>query len=270
MRQYIDIIKKAFLTEADKPKKTATRDTDKLKGMFEPKADQPIVPSGTSTPPSQEPDPSSSKMPGKTMSGDKARQKAAGAEMSPEAGEHLGQLMGSGARDEISDEEAAQRAGMGTPSATAGQPKPANPENLPAVVSNAITQQGMDDFDPEWIQVKHLPGYLQQPIRALGRGVFGQFTDTAIEDIQVMCTMTNPEMDVKKMFAFIKKNGVKDDSARIDFSQVMPGYSADTQLWRMQGYEFLLVKDMMGYYVYGWPGGRGVHLPAAQSRPRLK
>ena len=279
MRQYIDIINQALLTEAQRPKKPARTQnadptSDNLRKAFEPKADQPLATTGNRSgqTPTEAP-PEGGGLPGRTASGGQARARASGVTMTPSAAAHLGDLGASGIGDEISDQEAARRAGhdnSGAPTTAGATPEPVNPENLPAVVSNALSKEGPADFDPEWIQVRHLPGYLQSPIRALGRGVFGQFTDTPIEDIQVITTLTNPEDDVKRMMGFIRKNGIRDDEARIDFSRVMPGYQAETQLWRMVGYEFLLVKDMMGYYIYGWPGGRGVHLPAPRATKRLK
>ena len=146
---------------------------------------------------------------------------------------------------------------------------PRNPQNLPAVVSRALVQAGQGDFNPEWIMVRHLPGYMQNAIRALGRQVFRQFTETPVEDIQVMTTLTHSQADVQRMFAFIRRNAVRDDVARIDFQQVVPGYDADVQLWRMMGYEFLLVRDFAGYYVYGWPGGRGTRLDAPTAPRRI-
>ena len=276
MRQYIDIINQALLNEAQKPtqSKSADKTTDNLRKAFEPRADQPLAATGKkSSKASAQTPPEGGGMPGRTASADQARARTAGVTMTPDAEAHLGSLGASGMSDEISDEEAARRAGLGSagaPATDGAVPEPVNPENLPSVISNALSKEGPADFDPEWIQVRHLPGYMQSPIRALGRAVFGQFTDTPIEDIQVMTTLTNPQDDVKRMMGFIRQNGVRDDQARIDFSRVMPGYQAETQLWRIVGYEFLLVKDMMGYYIYGWPGGRGVHLPASQPTRRLK
>lgn len=188
-------------------------------------------------------------------------------------GQHLGALHGSDiGNDEISDDEARRRAGMGDDFADVGaEPTPPNIENLPAVISKEISETG-GKFFPEWQQIKHLPGYIQQPIRAVGRQVFGQFTDVPIEDIQVITTLggINPEQDVKGMMAWIMKNGVRDHNAKIDFNRIMPGYSADYSLWKTAEYSFLVVKDFGGIYIYGFTGGRGVHLGANPERKRLR
>lgn len=187
--------------------------------------------------------------------------------MEPQASMFIDNLKDLGLDDDISDEEAAFNAGISTDGAT---PEPTTPENLPAVMSSAVAAAGHIPFEPEWHMVRHLPGYLQAPIRALGRQIFSPFTDTPIEDIQVLCTLTNPENEVKMMMSWIRKNGIRDDQAEMDFSNIMPGYSANTQIWSTEGYQFMLVQDPMGYYVYGWPGGRGVHIGAAPAARRLR
>lgn len=178
--------------------------------------------------------------------------------------------------DEIDDIEAARRADIDAPAdinATVGvEPMPPTTENLPAIISREIENTDGKIF-PEWHQIKHLPGYLQQPIRALGRAVFGQFTDTPIEDIQMIGTIggLNPDRDVAGMMNWIRRNGARDDAANIDFSQIMPGYRADVSLWRTADYSFLLVSDFHGKFIYAWAGGRGVHVadePANRKRLR--
>lgn len=195
---------------------------------------------------------------------------------------HMASLLGSGIEDDVftDDEVAAQHhQGMAT---TYGEPIPTNPENLPDIVRDftpktpedlpdVLDQAGVH-FYPEFTQVKHLPGYMQQAIRGLGRHVFRQFTDTPIEDIQCLCTFVEgvSEDDVKMMMKWVQQNGIRDDSAHIDFSQVMPGYKAETQLWNAADFSFLLVKDNANYYVYAWPEGRGVHLTGSKPAPQLE
>jgi hypothetical protein len=135
------------------------------------------------------------------------------------------------------------------------------PENLPAVISTAISASGDSKLNPEWHMVKNLPNYqMKAGIRQLGKMLFGSFTDTPIDEIQVLSTLSNPETDVKAMAHWITRNGVRDDVSEIDFSQIIPGYKADIQLWSVSGFQFMICKDQFGFYLYGWPGGRGVHL----------
>jgi len=215
-------------------------------------------------------------LPGKRANASRTRAKARNATIAnpDDAARRMGSLMSSGMEDDISDDDAAAYAALGgddnDEEATGHDEARPNIENLPAVINRAITRTGGDGIDPEWHMVKHLPGYLQTPIRKLGRMVFGQFTDTPIEDIQVLATLVNPEHDVRGVMSWIKQNGIRDDRANIDFSQIMPGYKADVQLWNTRGYSFLLVHDMAGFYVYGLKGGRGVHVAAPPERPRLR
>lgn len=154
------------------------------------------------------------------------------------------------------------------------EPIPPTPQNLPAVIQTAMARTDAEEpgrpvFNPEWNMVKNLPGYMANPIRALGRMIFSQFTDTPIDQINVMATPINTDREVNMMAHWIRRYGIRDDEAEIDFSNIMPGYTADIQLWNSEGYTFLLVKDQMGNYIYSWPGGRGVHLDAPVDNPRL-
>ena len=162
--------------------------------------------------------------------------------LGPEAGRYISNLRAN--NDEISDEQAIQNS-------TYGIDLPRTSENLPVVIRSELVKFG-ENFDPKWIMVKHLPGYIRNAIRSVGRQLFQQFTDTPVEDIQCLSTLTHSTTDVQRMMHFITKNGVEDSKATIDFSRSMPGYTADTSLWKMAGYEFLLVKDFAGYYIYGW------------------
>jgi len=103
-----------------------------------------------------------------------------------------------------------------------------------------------------WFTVSELPGNADQQIRALGKNVFSQFTTTSTDDMIAMSTLSNDEEEVKKNYAAIQKLGRKIKSVDLDFEQTMPGYQAEGEIWRAKGYEFLLVKDEFGYYVYGW------------------
>lgn len=143
------------------------------------------------------------------------------------------------------------------------------PENLPAIISTAVARTD-DMIVPEWHQLRNLPGYRAEQIRALGRQIFSMFTDTPIEDIQACTTLSNDVQEVQAMMAWIKNNGVRNDKMEMDFNQLMRGYMADVQSWDAEGFSFLLVRDHSGHYVYGWPGGRGVHLTQDAPRPLLR
>jgi len=283
MRDLINIVT-GYLAEARAPQdpidrpKTSTALKDDPLANFEPedswaaKPDQPLAQAGQQQ--------SAARLPGSTSHSAQDVRMRAG--LPPEAGRMMGDFLSrQHPADDVSDEEAARRAGGNaahahTPTAanqTSQLPKTA--ENLPMVISHALMahndQQWPDDWQPHWTMVRHLPGYLHNAIRSMGRTVFRQFTNTPIEDIQVMASpMINSDTDLNRMAAFIRKNGIKDDQAVMDFMQNIPGYQAEVALYRLADYEFLLVRDFAGHYIYGWPGGRGVHISAPASRARLK
>jgi hypothetical protein len=181
----------------------------------------------------------------------------------PGASDAMRTLMGHGVDDEISDADAARHAGMTPgPDAMGERPVPNN-DNLPAIVNRDIALAG-GRITPTWHQVKALPGYMLNQIRAGGRAVFRQFIDTPLEDIQMICTGMNDETEVKAVMHWVRRNGIADDAADMNFG----GQTAEVRLWKTEDFSFLLVKDFMGIYVYAWTGGRGVHLDAT-NRPRL-
>lgn len=168
------------------------------------------------------------------------------------AATHLADLMLSDLTDEVSDEDAAGMAGV-----EYGQPEvPRTPENLPAVINKQLsTKRGVE---VEWSMVKHLPGYLQQPIRSLGRHVFKAFTSTPIEKIQVLAHLNdaggpNDEVELKAVASFLKRHGIKDTRATLNFEKIMPGYDAEVAVYHAEGYTFMVVEDFAGHYIYAWP-----------------
>ena len=140
----------------------------------------------------------------------------------------------------------------------ADEPEPPTTENLPATVSKAMwdpnTKTGKANPNLTWHQVKNLPGYAKTAIRAIGRVVFAPFTTTPIDDIQVLSTLSNSEIEVKAMISWLVRNGVKVQDTNLDFNgRIFPGYNPEIKLYRALDYEFMCVKDHEGYYVYAWP-----------------
>lgn len=180
--------------------------------------------------------------------------------------------------DEISDEQALANSGrqpQGVAPTEGVPPEPPTPQNLPAVISRALTRTDSDyippDWQPEWKMVRQLPGYLQNAIRQLGRQVFRQFTDTPLEDIQVMATLAgDSDTDMDMMAHWIQQNGVRDDAMEMDFNDVIPGYTGQVVVYNTLGYTFVMVNDFAGKYIYAWPGGRGVHLEPGGNNLRIE
>ena len=130
-----------------------------------------------------------------------------------------------------------------------GIPEPDVESKDLAIISKEIGE--FKGVEPEFIEVKDLPGYMQQGLRQLGRAVFSQFTTEKIENISVVTSLTHSEDEVNAVGSWATKNGQKLDTAHIDFS-AMEDYEADMQLWANDGYEFLFVKDFAGKYIYTW------------------
>lgn len=127
---------------------------------------------------------------------------------------------------------------------------PRTPENLPVVISRALDTGAVH---PRWHQVKNLPGYMSTPIRAMGRMIFSHITKTPIEEIQVLSSLTNRPRELAYMGDWIIKNGHKNAEMTIRLANLVRGYSAEVDVWDVEGYRFAVVADMMGTYIYGWP-----------------
>lgn len=123
--------------------------------------------------------------------------------------------------------------------------------DLVMAVNNAVVEQGITP--PTWYSVATLPNaMMKMGIQRLGRDLFGGFTDTPIDQINVLASPVNAR-DVQVMAKWIQENGTMvDGDVHIDFSRIMPGYDAEISLWKAEGCEFMLVRDFMGNYIYGW------------------
>lgn len=177
-----------------------------------------------------------------------ARQyKGSAVTMPPEANKFMSDINASGATDEISDQQARVNSGM--------VDEPEDTSLMPARISKDMAQYG--NIEPEWYQVKTLPGYLQSGIRAIGRQVFSAFTKTPIEDISVIASIgnggPNNKQEVNAVAGWLQKNGFRDTDAELRFDKVMPGYSAEVVVYKAADRTFMLVKDFAGEYVYSWP-----------------
>jgi hypothetical protein len=135
-------------------------------------------------------------------------------------------------------------------------------DNVPAIISTSLKKMGSEVGDqtainPEFHQVKNLPGYLSKPIRVMGRETFKPYTKTPIEDISVIADLMgqgpNTPRDVQGVAKWLATNAQEVDRATMDYGSSMPGYEANTISYSTAGIRFMVVKDFAGYYIYAWP-----------------
>lgn len=145
-----------------------------------------------------------------------------------------------------------------------------NTENLPAVAGEAIQAAGM--VSPDFHQVAALPGNMAAMIRQLGKTLFGSMTRTNTSDIYVIANLggqgPNSTREVQSVANFVRENGEDMGRGDIDFSQVMPGYTAETQQYSAAGIRWLLVRDFAGQYIYCWPEEDSKQIGGQQARLR--
>lgn len=154
---------------------------------------------------------------------------------------------------------------------------PTAAENVPAVISKAIKTVGSEvgdqtAIDPEFHQVKNLPGYISKPIRVMGRETFKPYTTTPIENISVIANLggqgPNSNREINGVAAWLKTNAKEVDRAQMDYGATMPGYVADTISYSASGVRFLVVKDQHGQYIYAWPETDSVNQLDQKAAPK--
>jgi hypothetical protein len=136
------------------------------------------------------------------------------------------------ARDRLSDAATARHAAVDvarqpvdppTPGrAGTGAPEPRVRDHLPMVITRALARQPEPGqpgpFNPRWSQVRHLPGYLVEPIRAVGRQLLGSMGGDALETMQVLATVLgqgpNPASDVQRMARWLQRHATELDKAQ--------------------------------------------------------
>ena len=165
--------------------------------------------------------------------------------------------------DEMPDEEVEQYADVGY------EERPRPPGTALATINTALMKAG--EVSPEWHQVRHLPGYIQRPIRAMGRQVFGQITSTPIENIQVLADLgsagePNTARELNAVAGWLRSHGERDTDGEINFQRAIPDYQAKFFIYRAQGTTFMLVKDFAGQYIYSWPSADEEHSERGQQR----
>lgn len=250
--------------------RTKTKDQRNLSldDLVNPRVDQPIVPTGGNAPAS------------KTVNTTPALDRANAAQTRAAVANvtHTDQMrdlmnrMRDVGDDEISDQEAARRAGhsQGGAAASTTGVEPRTPENLPAV-QNTLPKTVQQDLDtisqdikardgkvyPKWHTINNLPGYMQRAIRAMGRGMFKMFTNTDLEDIITIANVggqgPNSNLEMQAVANWLAKNAEDLGSVNIDYSQVMPGYSPEVKEYKTNTTRFHVVRDQFGVYIYAYP-----------------
>jgi hypothetical protein len=149
-------------------------------------------------------------------------------------------------------------------------PEPPQPENLPANISKEVSHP---DFNPEWMKVKQLPGYMVTQLKTISKQIFqGILPIENFGEMNFISTLTHPEDEVKVVAKWVKEHAYKDDDAFFDV-EVIPGYQVRAQLYRTNNYNFFIAKDWMGdeeagHYVYMWEQGRGTEVGGSTGKEK--
>jgi hypothetical protein len=118
---------------------------------------------------------------------------------------------------------------------------PVSIENLPDRVNKAMSNH--TPIEPEWFQIRNLPGYLRAAIHSLGRQKVSAFTDASVEDIMVIASLgtnePNSQAELNAVTSWLRDEGEQDIESE--------------DIYTAEGYTFLIAKDDYGEYVYAWP-----------------
>lgn len=207
-------------------------------------ANVPAVASKPAEPPAKQ---SPQRSLGKTADRETTAQKTANIKLPDSAMSRLGTFMNNHAQDG-DDEDAAIDQG-------AVNDEPVTTRDVPVIISSAMKEAGI--VAPEFHKVSNLPGYLVHAIRKMGRAVFAQYTNTPVDDIQLVANLggqgPNTATEVNSVAKWVHETGNLVTSGEIDFEQSMPGYKADIRVYDVNDIQVMLVKDEYGTYVYSYP-----------------
>lgn len=139
------------------------------------------------------------------------------------------------------------------------------PDAIPAIVNRSMAPAGL--VTPQWKMVANMPGYLAQSIRNIGAAVFNQYTNTPIDQIQVIANVNgqgpNDERELNALGKWVVDKGTPVTGSEIDFEGSIPGYKAQVKVFNAGDIQVMLVKDQMGSYAYAWPTSHAKGKPQA-------
>ncbi len=146
------------------------------------------------------------------------------------------------------------------------------PRNAVAVINQAVAHPL--PVNPEWHEVRNLPGYTQGGVlRRIIRKTFEQVTDAQLEQMHMICDLLNPAAHVRTVANWINANAQRVDAADFDFAASVPGFKAQFQIFQDAKTTYVITQDVGGHYVYICPGGLAPapaldhHVRAAEPRP---
>lgn len=127
--------------------------------------------------------------------------------------------------------------------------------DVPVVLSSGMKEAGI--VTPEFHMIGNLPGQMVHAIRKLGRAIFAEYTNTPVDEIQMIANLggqgPNTATEVNSVAKWVHETGDEVTSGEIDFEDAMPGYKADVRVYNVNDVQVMLVKDEYGTYVYAYP-----------------
>jgi len=130
------------------------------------------------------------------------------------------------------------------------EPVPIPPDNLPAVINRGLEGKGL--IRPKWHRITDMPGYMLEPVRAIVRQVFKNFSDVTAEDVVLISDVTNEARELNAVVGWLKDNAVRNYEAEVLFQDVIPGYEFKVMVFNAFGASFAVMKDVAGTAIYAW------------------
>lgn len=114
------------------------------------------------------------------------------------------------------------------------------------------------DYEPRWMKVGDMPPMMRFAIQAQGAPLFSQFTDTPVQDIRILSSMTHSPHEVESLEANIRAEG--EHQGNMDIHAF--GMTSNVERYRWHGWDTLITRDPGGTHVFAWPETRRLGAPA--------
>ena len=102
-------------------------------------------------------------------------------------------------------------------------------------------------------QVKDLPPYVKNPVKALSRHLFGVLTNTDIDKVQVLANVKNKgpnsETELGAAYKWLRMSGRQDHALIKDLQHHIHGL----KLYNTEGITHLVVHNNAGVFIFSWP-----------------
>ena len=100
-----------------------------------------------------------------------------------------------------------------------------------------------EGINVKWHEIRHLPGYAIQQLRAAFRPLFQMYIDNELEDIEVATTLTSPLHEIQKLVRHASLGGKKVENFSLE------AFGIDPELFYIETAHIVRGNDGMTYFI---------------------